>query len=166
MSDLERRRRRISPRWWSDGLLFVLNGEAIGYINEAFLTVNAASIPRSSPSCNHTFFYNHTFSCSHIFSYNHTFTKTIESTFLDRLPSAQNMLAKFLPVGAIALSYLLHYAEAAPGHTLKSASSLTKRANTFVGCDEKQRKKAGQAAADMANLALHAYSEAGTDKYG
>ena len=76
------------------------------------------------------------------------------------------MLAQFLPVGAIALSCLLHYGEAAPGLTPKPASSLTKRANTFVGCDEKQRTKAGQAAADMANLALHAYSEASTDKYG
>jgi hypothetical protein len=76
------------------------------------------------------------------------------------------MLANFLPVGAIALSYLLHYAEAAPGLTLKSTSLLAKRDNTFVGCDEKQQTKAGQAAADMANLAHHAWSEASTDKYG
>lgn len=76
------------------------------------------------------------------------------------------MLAQFLPVGAIALSYLLHHAEAAPGVISKSASSLTKRANTFVGCDDNQRTKAGQAAADMANLALWGYSEASPDKYG
>ncbi|KAI4112291.1 MAG: hypothetical protein LQ345_006539, partial [Seirophora villosa] len=76
------------------------------------------------------------------------------------------MLAYFVPAGAIALSCLLHYAEAAPGFAPKSASSLTKRYNTFIGCDDKQRTKAGQAAADMANLALHAYSEASTDKYG
>lgn len=76
------------------------------------------------------------------------------------------MLAKFLPVGAIALSYLLHYAEAAPGLAPKSASALTKRAAKIVGCDDKQRTKASQAAADMANLALHAYTEASTDKFG
>ncbi|MCJ1467193.1 hypothetical protein MMC07_005816 [Pseudocyphellaria aurata] len=75
------------------------------------------------------------------------------------------MLSHFLPVGAIALS-LLQYAEAAPGFSPKSASSLTKRANTFVGCNDDQRNKAGQALADMANLALHAYDEAGTEKYG
>lgn len=76
------------------------------------------------------------------------------------------MLAQLLPVGALALSCLLHYAEAAPGLAPRSALPLTKRANKFIGCDEKQRTKAGQAAADMANLALHAYSEASTDKYG
>ena len=76
------------------------------------------------------------------------------------------MLAQLLPVGAIALSYLHFYAEAAPGFAPRSASSLTKRANTFVGCNQEQRTKAGQAAADMANLALHAYSEANTGSYG
>ncbi|KAI4270323.1 MAG: hypothetical protein LQ337_006750 [Flavoplaca oasis] len=76
------------------------------------------------------------------------------------------MLAYFLPAGTIALSYLLHYAEAAPGLAPTSASSLTKRNSMFVGCDDKQRTKAGQAAADMANLALHAYNEASADKYG
>ena len=73
---------------------------------------------------------------------------------------------QFLPVGAVALSYLLNHAQAAPGIAPKPASSLIKRANTFLGCDDKQRTKAGQAAADMANLALHADLEAGTDKFG
>ena len=63
------------------------------------------------------------------------------------------MLAHFFPAKAIALSYLLQYAEAVPSLALKSASSLTKRDNMFVGCDDKQRTKAGQAAGDTANLA-------------
>ncbi len=76
------------------------------------------------------------------------------------------MLTQLLPVGAFALFYLFHSAGAAPGLTPRSASPLTKRANTFVGCDGDKQTKAGQAAADMANLALHAYDEATTDKYG
>lgn len=78
------------------------------------------------------------------------------------------MLAQFWPVGAIALGYLLHHVQAAPSLTPKSASasSLVKRANTFIGCDDDQRTKAGQAAADMANLALFAYDQASTDSYG
>ncbi|MCJ1468352.1 hypothetical protein MMC07_006980 [Pseudocyphellaria aurata] len=83
------------------------------------------------------------------------------------------MLPHFLPVGAIALSSLLQYAEAAPGFPPKTASSLSKRFNTFVGCGDPEgpevdpkRSKAGQALADMANLALHAYDEASADKYG
>ncbi|KAL9630443.1 MAG: hypothetical protein Q9204_004718 [Flavoplaca sp. TL-2023a] len=76
------------------------------------------------------------------------------------------MLAHFIPAKVIALSYLLQYAEAAPSLAQKTLSSLTKGDNIFVGCDDKQRTKAGQAAADMANLALHAYNEASADKYG
>ncbi|KAL8725408.1 MAG: hypothetical protein Q9181_006425, partial [Wetmoreana brouardii] len=75
------------------------------------------------------------------------------------------MLSSFLPVGAIALSYLLH-ADAAPGLTPKPVQLPKKRYNTLVDCDEEQEKKAGRALADMVELASQAYSEAGTDKYG
>ena len=75
------------------------------------------------------------------------------------------MAARFLPIRAIALSCLLYYADAVPGIT-PNLRSLTKRYNTFVNCDERQMAKASQAAADMANLALHAYDEANTDSYG
>ncbi|KAL8643115.1 MAG: hypothetical protein Q9226_008431 [Calogaya cf. arnoldii] len=71
-----------------------------------------------------------------------------------------------MPAGAIALFYLLCSTEAAPGFATKSAASLLKRANTFVGCDTEQKRKAGQGLADMANLAMWAYNEAGEDKYG
>ena len=76
------------------------------------------------------------------------------------------MLAKYLPVGAIALSYGLQYAEAAPGLTPKSLSPLNKRFNSWVGCNGDQMSKARQAAADMAELANIAYNEASPDKYG
>lgn len=76
------------------------------------------------------------------------------------------MLSPLLPVGAVALACLLGSTEAAPSYAPGPAASLTKRFNTFVGCDDKQRSKAGQALADMASLANWAYTEASTDKYG
>ena len=76
------------------------------------------------------------------------------------------MLSQFVPVGTIALGYLLHYAHAAPGPVPMPASLLDKRFNTFIGCKGKHAIKARQAIADMGNLTLHAYSEASTDKYG
>ena len=76
------------------------------------------------------------------------------------------MIAHMLPVGATVLASLLLGAEAAPAFSPRAASPLAKRANTFVGCNEKQRAKAGQAAADMANLALHAFDGANTNSYG
>ena len=68
-----------------------------------------------------------------------------------------------MPLGAMALSFIVQITSAAPGSGGR-ALSLSKRANTFVGCDNDQRHKAGQAAADMANLAMWAYEEASLDK--
>ena len=76
------------------------------------------------------------------------------------------MFTKFLTVGSFSLSYLFQSAGAAPALIPRSASSLTKRDNTFIGCDGNQRTKAALAVADMANLASIAYTEASTDKYG
>lgn len=76
------------------------------------------------------------------------------------------MLAQFSPVGAIALCSFFYHVQAAPSLSPKSASQLVKRFNTFIGCDDNQRNKAGQAAADMANLALHAFDQASIDSYG
>ncbi|KAG7007539.1 hypothetical protein G7Y79_00009g026480 [Physcia stellaris] len=76
------------------------------------------------------------------------------------------MLSNTIPLQAIAFTSILRFADAAPSFAPRSTSSLSKRANTFVGCDETQRTKAGQAAADMANLAMWAYEGASTDSYG
>ena len=55
---------------------------------------------------------------------------------------------------------------AAPRGSNFASSSLVKRDNTFVGCSDDQRNKAGQAVADAANLALIAYDQASTSDPG
>ncbi|KAM0797972.1 hypothetical protein BDR22DRAFT_823780 [Usnea florida] len=72
---------------------------------------------------------------------------------------------KNLLTGTILLS-LVSVIVAAPSHSNVATSSLVKRSNTFVGCSDDQRTKAGQALADAANLALIAFDQASTSDPG
>ena len=76
------------------------------------------------------------------------------------------LITNTISLRAIAFASILQYAGAAPSFSSRPVTSLSKRANTFVGCDESQGAKAGQAAADMANLAMWAFEGASTDSYG
>ena len=72
---------------------------------------------------------------------------------------------KNLLTGTILLS-LVSVIVAAPRGSNVASSSLVKRYNTFVGCSDDQRTKAGQALADAANLALIAFDQASTSDPG
>ena len=72
---------------------------------------------------------------------------------------------KNLLTGTILLS-LVSVIAAAPRSSNVASSPLVKRYNTFVGCSDDQRTKAGQAVADAANLALIAFDQASTSDLG
>lgn len=76
------------------------------------------------------------------------------------------MLTHLLPVGGIALACLLGNTATALGFTPRPAASLTKKLNTFIGCSDKQKSKAGQTLADIASLASWAYTEASIENTG